>query len=98
MTGRVQALRRVTGLSDVDLVVRQTAERLWWSLGRLRAWIKGDIRHVYYPLLIIFFAVFLFHPGGRAKQLDGLVDHADGGQVRLCGRAPPGAALICRSV
>jgi len=27
----------------------------------------------------------------HAEQLDALVDHADGGQVRLCGRAPPGA-------
>ncbi len=41
----------------------------WWSSGRLRAWIEGDIRHVYYPLLITFFAVFLFHPGGLAKAL-----------------------------
>ena len=28
----------------------------------------------------------------HTEQLDALVDHADGGQVRLCGRAPPGAA------
>jgi hypothetical protein len=28
----------------------------------------------------------------RAEQLDAPVDHVDGGQVRLCGRAPPGAA------
>jgi hypothetical protein len=34
----------------------------------------------------------------RAEQLDAPVDHADGGQVRLCGRAPPGALLICWSV
>jgi len=29
---------------------------------------KDDIRHVY-PLLIIFFAVFLLHPGGLAQAL-----------------------------
>jgi len=53
----------------VDLVVRQATDMLWWSSGRLRAWIEGDIRHVYYTLLITFFAVFLFHPGGLAKAL-----------------------------
>jgi hypothetical protein len=31
----------------VALVVRQATDLLWWSLGRLRAWIKDDIRHVY---------------------------------------------------
>jgi hypothetical protein len=53
----------------VDLVVRQATDTLWWSLGRLRARITVDIRHVYDPLLIIFFAVVLFHPGGLTKAL-----------------------------
>ncbi len=48
--------------------MRQATDTLWWSLGRLRAWIKDDIQHVY-PLLIIFFAVILFHPGGLTKAL-----------------------------
>jgi hypothetical protein len=51
------------------VVVRQATDTLWGSLERLRAWITVDIRHVYYPLLIIFFAVVLFHPGGLTKAL-----------------------------
>ena len=49
--------------------MRQATDTLWWSLGRLRAWITVDIRHVYYPLRIIFFAGVLFQPGGRTKAL-----------------------------
>ena len=49
--------------------MRQATDTLWWSLGRLRAWITDDIRHVYCPLLIIFFAVVLFQPGGLTKAL-----------------------------
>lgn len=69
MTGRAEPLRELPA----------SATWTWWrgkppicsggSLGPLRAWIKDDFRHVYYPLLIIFFAVFLFHPGGLAKPL-----------------------------
>lgn len=44
-----------TAISNVDLVVRQASDMLWWSWGRLRTWVKEDIRRVYYPLLIIFF-------------------------------------------
>jgi len=32
------------------------------------------------------------------EQPGALVDDADGGQVRLCGRAPPGPLLICCSL
>lgn len=44
-----------TALSNVDLVVRQTSDMLWWSWDRVRTWAKEDIRRVYYPLLILFF-------------------------------------------
>jgi len=44
-----------TAISNVDLVVRQASDMLWWSMDRLRVWVKEDIRRVYYPLLIIFF-------------------------------------------
>jgi len=44
---------------------------------------KDDIRHVY-PLLIIFFAVFLLHPGGLAQALP-----REGAAIAL--RLPPRA-------
>lgn len=44
-----------TAISNVDLVVRQSSDMLWWSVDRLRAWAREDIRRIYYPLLILFF-------------------------------------------
>jgi len=44
-----------TAISNVDLVVRQASDMLWWSVDRIRIWAKEDIRRVYYPLLIVFF-------------------------------------------
>jgi hypothetical protein len=44
-----------TAISNVDLVVRQASDMLWWSVDKIRVWAKEDIRRVYYPLLILFF-------------------------------------------
>lgn len=45
-----------TAISNVDLVVRQTTDMLWFSVESIRRWAKADIRRVYYTLLIVFFA------------------------------------------
>jgi len=45
-----------TAISNVDLVVRQATDMLWFSVEGVRRWAKADIRKVYYTLLIIFFA------------------------------------------
>ncbi len=45
-----------TAISNVDLVVRQSTDMLWWSMEGIRRWAKADIRRVYYTLLIVFFA------------------------------------------
>jgi hypothetical protein len=42
-----------TAISNVDLVVRQSTDMLWFSSGRLRKLAKMDIRKIYYPLLLI---------------------------------------------
>jgi len=43
-----------TALSNVDLVVRQGTDMLWFASDRMRKWSKEDIRRVYYALLIVF--------------------------------------------
>jgi hypothetical protein len=43
-----------TAISNVDLVVRQSTDMLWFSSDRLRNWSKLDIRKIYYFLLIVF--------------------------------------------
>jgi len=45
-----------TAMSNVDLVVRQATDMLWWGVEGVRRWSKADIRRVYYTLLIVFFA------------------------------------------
>ena len=45
-----------TAISNVDLVVRQSTDMLWWAVEGIRRWAKADIRRVYYTLLIVFFA------------------------------------------
>ena len=45
-----------TAISNVDLVVRQSTDMLWFSVEGIRRWAKADIRRVYYTLLIVFFA------------------------------------------
>ena len=45
-----------TAISNVDLVVRQSTDMLWFSSERVRKFAKMDIRKVYYPLLVIFVA------------------------------------------
>lgn len=45
-----------TAISNVDLVVRQSTDMLWFSSEKIRKFAKMDIRKVYYPLLIIFVA------------------------------------------
>ncbi len=45
-----------TAISNVDLVVRQATDMLWWGVEGIRRWAKADIRRVYYTLLIVFFA------------------------------------------
>src|SRR5512136_518511 len=45
-----------TAISNVDLVVRQSTDMLWFSSEGLRKFAKMDIRRIYYPLLIIFVA------------------------------------------
>ena len=43
-----------TAISNVDLVVRQSTDMLWFAAPRLRNWAKLDIRRVYYFLLLVF--------------------------------------------
>lgn len=45
-----------TAISNVDLVVRQATDMLWWGVEGIRRWAKADIRRIYYTLLIVFFA------------------------------------------
>ncbi len=45
-----------TAISNVDLVVRQSTDMLWFSSEKVRKIAKMDIRKVYYPLLVIFVA------------------------------------------
>jgi len=45
-----------TAISNVDLVVRQSTDMLWFASPRIRNFVKMDIRRVYYPLLVIFVA------------------------------------------
>ncbi|MBI2000158.1 MAG: Nramp family divalent metal transporter [candidate division NC10 bacterium] len=45
-----------TAVSNVDLVVRQATDMLWWGVEGIRRWAKADIRRIYYTLLIVFFA------------------------------------------
>jgi hypothetical protein len=45
-----------TAISNVDLVVRQSTDMLWFASDRVRKFAKMDIRKVYYPLLVIFVA------------------------------------------
>jgi hypothetical protein len=45
-----------TAISNVDLVVRQSTDMLWFSSEKVRKFAKMDIRKVYYPLLVIFVA------------------------------------------
>jgi hypothetical protein len=42
-----------TAISNVDLVVRQSTDMLWFASGRIRKLAKMDIRRIYYPLLLI---------------------------------------------
>jgi hypothetical protein len=42
-----------TAISNVDLVVRQSTDMLWFSSEKLRKFSKMDIRRIYYPLLLI---------------------------------------------
>jgi len=44
-----------TAISNVDLVVRQATDMLWFGVEGVRRWAKADIRRVYYTLLIVFF-------------------------------------------
>ncbi len=41
-----------TAISNVDLVPRQATDMLWFASEKARKWSKGDIRKVYYVLLI----------------------------------------------
>lgn len=43
-----------TAISNVDLVVRQSTDMLWFASPKIRDLAKMDIRKVYYPLLLIF--------------------------------------------
>jgi hypothetical protein len=43
-----------TAISNVDLVVRQATDMLWFASEGVRKWSKEDIRKVYYFLLIVF--------------------------------------------
>jgi hypothetical protein len=43
-----------TAISNVDLVVRQSTDMLWFASPGLRKWAKEDIRKIYYGLLIVF--------------------------------------------
>lgn len=43
-----------TAISNVDLVVRQATDMLWFASEGVRKWSKEDIRRIYYFLLIVF--------------------------------------------
>jgi len=43
-----------TAISNVDLVVRQSTDMLWFASPGIRKWAKEDIRKIYYGLLIVF--------------------------------------------
>jgi hypothetical protein len=43
-----------TAISNVDLVVRQSTDMLWFASDRIRNLTKNDIRKVYYVLLAVF--------------------------------------------
>jgi len=43
-----------TAISNVDLVVRQASDMLWFASEGVRKWSKEDIRRIYYFLLIVF--------------------------------------------
>ena len=43
-----------TAISNVDLVVRQSTDMLWFASDRVRNWSKNDIRKIYYILLLGF--------------------------------------------
>jgi hypothetical protein len=45
-----------TAISNVDLVVRQSSDMLWFASPGVRKFSKEDIRRTYYLLLIVFFA------------------------------------------
>ena len=39
-------------MSNLDLVPRQCTDMLWYASPKIREWAKGDIRKVYYFLLV----------------------------------------------
>jgi len=43
-----------TAISNVDLVIRQATDMLWFASERTRRFAKDDIRRIYYLLLIVF--------------------------------------------
>jgi hypothetical protein len=43
-----------TAISNVDLVVRQSTDMLWFASPGIRNFAKNDIRKIYYVLLLIF--------------------------------------------
>ena len=43
-----------TAISNVDLVVRQSTDMLWFASERLRNFVKNDIKKIYYVLLLVF--------------------------------------------
>ena len=43
-----------TAISNVDLVVRQSTDMLWFASPRIRNWAKMDIRKIYYVSLAVF--------------------------------------------
>ena len=43
-----------TAISNVDLVVRQSTNMLWFAQPGIRKWAKEDIRKIYYTLLVAF--------------------------------------------
>ncbi len=43
-----------TAISNVDLVVRQSTDMLWFGSPRMRNFAKNDIRKIYYGLLAVF--------------------------------------------
>jgi hypothetical protein len=43
-----------TAISNVDLVVRQSTDMLWFASPRARKWSKQDIRRIYYFFLAVF--------------------------------------------
>jgi hypothetical protein len=45
-----------TAVSNVDLVVRQGTDMVWFASDRARKWAKLDIRRIYYFFLAVFMA------------------------------------------